>query len=98
MLSRVAAYVPKRLMISITKVTSAVSNGASPKTNATVRRGKGRPLLRLRDFDCPRFRLRLPNVAIGVLPLHRLTPCAPACALVKGWGGKRVTLINIDRA
>jgi len=38
MLSRVAVYDPKCLTISIAKVTSAVSNGASPKTNVTVRR------------------------------------------------------------
>ena len=94
-----AVYVPKRLMISITKVTSAVSNGASPTTNVTVRRQKGRPLFfRLRDFDCPRFRLRLPNVSIGFLPLHRLTPSASACALVKGLGGKQVTLLTSDQA
>ena len=71
-------------MISITKVTSAVSNGASPKTNATVRRQKGRPLyLRLRGFSCSRFRLRLPNVSIGFLPLHRLTPYCANLAVVK---------------
>ena len=94
MLSRVAVYFPKSLMISVTSSTSATSNGTTTAGDFQPR--NGRPLLlRCCGFDCPRFRLRLPEFFISLLPLHRPNTL---CAGLPPWrrdGREASTPVNI---